>query len=122
MDICDSVLSMPKGWVVSYNDGRIITEYDQNGEQTEWRSIPKVGIRSLSLKWYDKHWTISGKNDLYIQKKRAWISPGMDQSVLKYRYIGYWDGSDQVLYQVEEATGQMKIIVKSSSNSDTPEL
>jgi hypothetical protein len=121
MEITDAVLSMPKGWIVTYENGQTITEYDQNGVQTEWNKIPKVGMKSLTIKWNDKHWTISGKAP-YIQKKRAWISPGMSQSVLKYRYIGYWDGSNQVLYQVDEQTGQMKMVVKSpQDNKPLPE-
>ena len=30
MDINDDTLSMPKGWVVKYEDGKIVTEYDRN--------------------------------------------------------------------------------------------
>jgi len=54
MDINDAVMSMAKGWVVSYNDGTVITEYDKDGNETNWKKVPKVGIKSLSLKWHSK--------------------------------------------------------------------
>ena len=31
MDINDDIMNMPKGWIVSYTDGTIITEYDKYG-------------------------------------------------------------------------------------------
>lgn len=114
MDINDDVMSMPKGWVVKYEDGSIITEYDRNGTQRDWRKIPKKGIQSLSLKWYTKHWTIQGK-DIYLQKKRGWVVPqaGVEQEPnVQYRYIGYWEGNSKVYYQVDELTGQMKMVVE----------
>jgi hypothetical protein len=113
MDINDDILSMPKGWVVQYTDGRIITEYDRNGSQTEWRKIPKVGIKCIHLKWNTKHWTISGKES-YLQKKRGWVSPqpGPQETNIQYRYIGYWEGNDKVYYQVDEITGQMSMVVE----------
>lgn len=112
MDINDAVMSMPKGWVVCYEDGRIITEYDQNGEEVRWASIPKTGIKSLTLKWNDRHWTIPGPGP-FIQFKRAWIIPGMTEGVIQYRCIGYWEGNDKVIYRVDENTGKMTPIVES---------
>jgi len=114
MDVNDDVMNMPKGWVVHYEDGRIITEYDLQGVSREWRKIPKTGIKGLSLKWHNKHWTIHGKQ-AYLQKKRGWITPvaGVDQEAnIEYRFIGYWEGNNKVFYRVEEATGQMKMIVE----------
>ena len=46
-----------RGWVVEYDDGRIIHEWDGK----EWRKIPKIGIRSVSLVWDSKKWSISNK-------------------------------------------------------------
>lgn len=114
MDINDDVLSMPKGWVVQYEDGTIITEYDRNGEQRDWRRVPKKGIKALSLKWNNKHWTIHGK-ETYIQKKRGWVNPalGTQEPNVQFRYIGYWEGNDRVFYRVEESTGNMNIEVES---------
>lgn len=108
----DDILSMPKGWIIHYTDGTIITEYDRNGVQSSWRRVPKVGIRSLSLKWNTKFWTVSDK-ECYLQKKRAWVTPqpGEQEAIVQYRYIGYWEGSDKVFYQIDELTGQMKMVV-----------
>jgi len=118
MDINDEIMNMPRGWVVHYEDGRIITEYDLDGNQLDWRKVPKRGIKSLSLKWHTKHWTIHGK-EIYLQKKRGWVVPtaGVDQTPnIQYRYIGYWEGNDKVFYQVDEQTGQMKMVVESLGN------
>lgn len=115
MDINDDIMNMPCGWVVHYKNGQIIVEYDKDGNQRNWKNIPKKEIRSLSLKWYTKHWTITGK-DNYLQKKRGWINPvaGVNQEPnIQYRYIGYWEGNDKIYYQVEEITGQMKMVVES---------
>lgn len=114
MDINDDIMNLAKGWIVHYDNGRIITEYDKDGNQTDWREVPKVGIKSLSLKWYNKHWTIYGKG-IYLQKKRAWITPvaGIEQEPnVEYRYIGYWEGNNKVYYKVNELTGQMKMVVE----------
>lgn len=114
MDINDDIMNMQKGWVVQYEDGRILTEYDRDGVCLNWRTVPKVGIKSLSLKWYNKHWTLYGKS-IYLQKKRGWVVPvaGVDQEAnIQYRYIGYWEGNNRVFYQVDESTGQMKMLVE----------
>lgn len=112
MDINDAVMSLSKGWVVCYNDGKIITEYDQNEVETSWRSVPKNNIKSLSIKWMDRHWTIPGPGPFIPPFKRAWISPGMSQSIIEYRCIGYWDGNNKVIYRVDEQTGKMSILVE----------
>ena len=115
MDVNDDVLNMPKGWVVSYEDGTIITEYDRDGKECNWRKIPKVGIKSVSIKWYGKHWTIHGKQH-YFQKKRGWVNPaipGAQEANVETRCIGYWEGNDKIMYVVDEITGDMKIVVES---------
>lgn len=114
MDINDAVMNMSKGWVVHYEDGTILTEYDFVGNSTDWREVPKKGIKSLSLKWYGKHWSIYGK-DIYLQKKRGWVIPvfGLEQEVsVQSRSIGYWEGNNKIFYQVDEQTGQMKMVVE----------
>lgn len=114
MDINDDVLSMSKGWIIGYNDGKIITEYDRNGNSREWRTAPKVNIKYVALKWNNKHWTISGQTN-YLQKKNGWVNPaipGDQEANLQYRYIGYWEGRSKIYYRVDELTGEMKIIVE----------
>ncbi len=120
MDVNDDVLNMPKGWAVQYEDGRILTEYDREGVCRNWRTVPKVGIKNLSLKWYNKHWTLHGKS-IYLQKKRGWVSPvaGIDQEAnIQYRYIGYWEGNDRIFYQVDELMGQMTMLVETIGSEE----
>jgi len=102
---------LEKGWIVEYEDGTVIPQFDNDGVETRWLRVPKRGIKSLTLKWHNKHWTITGKS-IYIQFCRAWISPGMSEHVVKERCIGYWDGPNKVVYRVDEATGNMKMTVE----------
>lgn len=114
MDINDDVMNMSKGWILQYEDGTIITEYDKNEKQTDWREVPKKGIKSLSLKWNSKFWTLQGK-EIYLQKKRGWISPvaGRDlEPNVQYRFIGFWEGNNKVYYRVHEQTGRMDMVVE----------
>ncbi len=114
MDVTDEILSMPKGWIIFYSDGSSLTEYDNNGYSRDWNRANKRDIKYVALKWYNKHWTISGKK-IYLQKKRAWITPVAGVEIepnIQYRYIGYWEGKDKVFYRVDEATGEMKIVVE----------
>lgn len=113
VDINDDVMNMPKGWIVQYEDGRIITEY-KDGKQIDWRTVPKVKIKTLSLKWHNRFWTLHGK-EVYLQKKRGWIVPvaGVEmQPNIEYRFIGYWEGNNKVYYRVDERTGQMSMVVE----------
>lgn len=117
MDINDDILNMPKGWIIQYEDGKIITEYDRDGNQTDWRSVPKTNIKSLSLKWYNRFWTLHGK-EVYLQKKRGWVIPvpGVDMEPnIQYRFIGYWEGGNKVYYRVCEHSGQMLMVVEDGS-------
>lgn len=113
MDINDAILNMVCGWIVHYMDGTIITEVGMDGKEVEWKKVPKTGIKSLSLKWNTKFWTINGKEN-YIQKKRGWIIPdsGMEEPVIEYRCIGYWEGNDKVMYKISEDTGKMQMVVE----------
>lgn len=113
MDMNDEIMSMAKGWIVHYEDGTIITEY-KDGQHMEWNKIPKKGIKSLSLKWHEKNWTLYGKEN-YIQKKRGWVpwQSGELEPTTQYRYIGYWEGNNKVLYRVDDKTGEMKMEVES---------
>lgn len=117
----DEIMNMPKGWVVCYEDGTVLTEYDVDGNERPWKSIPKVGIRSLSIKWYNRHWTIYGKS-CYFQYKHGWISPvaGVDlHPNLEERCIGYWDGGEKVCYHVDEQSGKMWITVESAKPAES---
>lgn len=111
MDMNDAIMNMPRGWIVVYNDGIIITQYDVDGKEVDWKKVPKRGIKSLTLKWGPhKKWTIAGKQ-CYLQSKRGWISPGMTTPVIEERCIGYWEGNNKVMYRVNENTGRMEMSV-----------
>ncbi len=97
---------MRRGWEVEYEDGKIIKE-----NQKEWREIPKIGIKRMTLHFDGKRWDLSGK-DAYTQKKRASQAPGDAASfVIESRSIGYYEGNKKVWYTVNENTGMMNINV-----------
>ena len=109
--INDSIMNMPKGWIVVYNDGTVITENDSN-----WYSIKKKNIKILALKWNTKFWSIRDKS-VYFQFKRGsvLISPGGSTSNVECveRCIGCYDESgSKVIYRVNERTGQMRLDVE----------
>jgi len=112
INIDDRFMNFQVGWIVSYKDGTSIYE----GEK-KWSEVPKVGIDSLSLKWYDKMWNIAGKEN-YIQFKRGYVvfSPSGNSStepVLSEMCIGYYDeNGKKVIYKVNSMTGEMRMEVK----------
>lgn len=94
-------------WETEYYDGKIINE-----NQMEWRKIPKVGIKRLTLHFDGRQWDILNK-PAYFQKKRASMVPGIQNSFqVEARIIGYYEDTHKVMYTVEEATGVMKMEVK----------
>jgi len=98
---------MRRGWVVQYEDGRVIKETDM-----DWKQIPKTGIVRLSLLFDGKRWDIHDK-PAYVQKKRASIVPGAPDSFsIESRSIGYYEGNKKIWYTVNEFTGQMKMEVQ----------
>lgn len=109
--IDDRFMSFPAGWIVEYKDGTYVYE----GE-VPWASVVKRNIKTLSLKWLEKMWSIPGK-DSYIQFNRSFVvfAPvGMTTDpVLVERCIGYYDNKGRkVIYRVNEQTGQMRLDVK----------
>lgn len=94
-------------WEVEYYDGRVINE-----NQMEWKKIPKVGIKRLTLYYDGKQWDIIDKL-AYFQKKRASMVPGISDSFqVDSRSIGYYEDIHKVMYTVNEQTGVMKMEVK----------
>ena len=96
---------MRRGWIVELKDGTLLWECD-----TAWQDVPKKEIKSLTLIFEGRKWTISDK-DAYIQKKRASISPGEAEATLEQRMIGYYDGNLKIEYVVNEHTGNMSMRV-----------
>ncbi len=100
-------MSIRRGWEAEYSDGTIINE-----NQMDWKKIPKVGIIRLTLYYDGRQWNIENKV-AYVQKKRASMIPGVQESfVVESRSIGYYEGNKKVWYTVDEFTGQMKMEVK----------
>ena len=79
---------MEKGFLVEYEDGKVITE-----EQMEWNKVPKAKIKKLVMKWHNKSWEVPGPH--CFQFKRA-SAPMYGPSVhkLEARVIGYFEGKD----------------------------
>lgn len=96
-----------RGWEVEYSDGTCVNE-----DQTEWKKIPKKGIKRLTLHFDGRRWDINGKL-VYFQKKQASVVPGIPDSFrVESRTIGYYEETSKVMYTVSEHTGQMKMEVQ----------
>ena len=94
-------------WEVEYYDGKVINE-----NQMEWKKIPKVGIKRLTLYFDGKQWDIIDK-PAYFQKKCASMVPGISNSFqVESRSIGYYEGTNKIMYTVNENTGVMKMEAK----------
>jgi len=97
---------MRRGWAAEYVDNTVINE-----DQMEWKKLPKTNMISLTLHYDGREWAIHDKA-AYIQKKKASMIPGVDESFqIESRSIGYYDVIDgnncKVWYTVDENTGQM---------------
>lgn len=100
-------MCIKRGWSILYADGKIINE-----NQMDWKKIPKVGIKKLTLHFDGKQWDIMNK-PAYFQKKRASMVPGISNSFqVESRSIGYYEDIHKVTYTVNEHTGVMKMEVK----------
>ena len=100
-------MSLFRGWELFYQDGTIIRE-----GQMEWKEAPKTNIIRLTLHYDGRQWNIENKV-AYVQKKRASMIPGVQESfVIESRSIGYYEGNKKIWYTVDEFTGQMKMEVK----------
>lgn len=96
-----------RGWEVEYNDGTLVNE-----EQTDWKKLPKHGIRCLTLHYDGRQWDINGKA-VYFQKKQGSMIPGIPNSFqIESRSIGYYEEDYKVMYTVNEHTGQMRMETK----------
>ena len=97
---------MRRGWQVELLDGTVISE-----DQMEWKALPKSDIVTISLLYDGREWHFNNKT-VYIQKKKASMSPGVAESFrVESRSIGYYDVIDgkscKVWYTVNEDTGNM---------------
>jgi hypothetical protein len=96
-----------RGWEVEYLDGTRINESQKN-----WLSIPKQGIKRLTLHYDGRRWDIENKQ-IYFQKKRGSSVPWVPDSFrIESRSIGFYEGQNKILYTVDEFTGRMQMEVK----------
>ena len=107
LSIDDKYMNFPVGWIVEYKDGTVIYE----GEK-EWREVPKKNIACLYLKWYEKMWSIRGKEN-YLYKNIGFVPFAPDgiplEACLAYRCIGFYDEKGRkVIYKVNDQTGEMR--------------
>jgi len=98
---------MEKGFIVEYSDGKVITE-----DEMEWNKVPKVNIKELRLKWYNKSWSVPGPH--CFARKRGSASPLEPGMRLEARIIGYFDveNKSKVSYIIDELSGSMVMKVE----------
>lgn len=94
-------------WEAEYYNGTVINE-----NQMEWKKIPKVNMKRLTLCYDGRQWDLIEKQ-AYFQKKRASMVPGISESFqVETRSVGYFEGAQKITYTVNENTGIMKMTVK----------
>jgi len=97
---------MRRGWEVTLNDDTVLNE-----DNTEWKDVPKVRIKVLSLLYDGRRWDLSDKQAYFIRNKASMV-PGIAESFrVERRCIGYYEGAKKVHYIVEEATGKFNMEV-----------
>jgi hypothetical protein len=102
---------MARGWVVKYNDGNVVTEWEF---QKPFSQLPNQNdIKAVAIVWENRHWVIPDKKHYFAQKSES-ILCGAGCGVLggrqvESRSIGYWDFAlnTRVKYTVNERTGEM---------------
>ena len=97
---------MTRGWVVELDDGQILSE-----ENTEWKKVPKIKIKKLSLLFDGRRWDLSDKQAYFIRNSASMV-PGIQESFqIEKRTIGYYEGAEKVSYTVNELTGEFKMSI-----------
>jgi len=97
---------MRRGWQVELENGTILDE-----DNTEWKDVPKIKIKVLSLLYDGRRWDLSDKQAYFIRNKASMV-PGIAESFrVERRCIGYYDGAKKIHYFVEEATGKFNMEV-----------
>jgi hypothetical protein len=97
---------MRRGWQVELLDGSILEE-----GQLEWREVPKVKIKRLSLLYDGRRWDLSGKSAYFVKNKASMV-PGVAASFrIERRCVGFYDGAKKIHYIVDEHTGKFNMEV-----------
>ncbi len=98
---------MSRGWEVELIDGTMMYE-----NSSEWKDVPKIKIKRLTLVFDARRWDLLNKQAYFI-RNTASVVPGSQESFrIEKRGIGYYEGSTKVLYTVNEATGEFKMVVE----------
>jgi hypothetical protein len=95
-----------RGWIVELDDGKILSE-----EDVEWREVPKIRIKKLSLLFDGRRWDLFDKQAYFIRNSAS-VVPGVQESFqIEKRTIGYYEGAEKVSYTINEMTGEFKITI-----------
>jgi len=103
---------MRRGWQVELNDGTVLEEGKDN-----WKDVPKVKIRTLSLLYDGRRWDLSGRQAYFIKNKASMV-PGVAASFrIERRCIGYYEGAKKIHYMIDEPTGKFSMEVVDNSGN-----
>lgn len=98
---------MKRGWQVELQDGSILEE-----GSTNWKDVPKVKIKKLSLFYDGRRWDLFDKQAYFIRNKAS-MAPGIASSFrVERRCIGYYEGAKKISYVVDETTGKFSMEVE----------
>jgi len=98
---------MQRGWEVELKDGTVLNE-----DSCKWKDVPKIKIKRLSLYYDGRHWDLQDKEAYFIRNSASMV-PGIQESYqVEKRSIGYYEGANKVIYEVNELTGEMRIKVE----------
>lgn len=101
-------MSLRRGWIVTLKDGTEIQE-----GQMEWKEVPKIQIKTISLHYDGRQWLLPEGKDAYFVNTRASIIPGVAASLqIEKRTVGWYEGSEKVHYTIDERTGRFEIKVQ----------
>ncbi len=98
---------MSRGWEVELIDGSMIYE-----NSSDWKDVPKIKIKRLSLIFDARRWDLMNKQAYFIRNTASCIPGSQESFRIEKRGIGYYEGSTKVLYTVNEFTGEFKMVVE----------
>ena len=108
MKVLDRMITMYRGWIAIYSDGRVFCEEDM-----PWKKLPsKKEIVCVLLKWDDRFWSLDNKQHYMAPSRREMVvigAGGISAPMTQSRAIGYYDmeTKERVVLRVDEATGRM---------------
>jgi len=106
MFVGDRTITMPRGWIAQFKDGKVFCEDDLH-----WGQLPdKRNIARLILKWEDRFWEITDKVNYTAPMITGYYDSATGGMSVDSRAIGYYDVENKmkVYLRVDERTGTMK--------------